>query len=252
MRPVALTYWNKCATFVPERAGHATFSRLVEESARYLDDNDAVSVATPTDLRHWLEQHYAAAPELWIGFYKRGASKAGMSYAQALDGALCFGWIDAVRRSLDAERWAIRFTPRKPRSIWSAVNIKRAEELRAPGLLRPAGLNAFEARLENRSRVYAYEQGDHALPEDFAERFLADPPAWAYFQAQGAYYRHTAIWWVISAKREETREKRLATLIEVSEQGKHLPQLTYTHRAVRSRPARPAAASAGPYAPSGG
>ena len=147
-----------------------------------------------------------------------------------MDEALCFGWIDGVRRSLDAERWTIRFTPRKSRSSWSAVNIERAEELRALGLLRPAGLRAFAERLENRSRVYAYEQGDHALPEGFAARFKANAPAWAYFQAQGAYYRHTAIWWVISAKREETREKRLATLIEVSEQGKHLPHLTYTPR----------------------
>jgi uncharacterized protein YdeI (YjbR/CyaY-like superfamily) len=135
-----------------------------------------------------------------------------------------------VRRSLDTERWTIRFTPRKPRSIWSAVNIKRAEELRALGLMKDAGLKAFEERVENRSRVYAYEQGDHALPESLAERFQANARAWAYFEAQGAYYRHTAIWWVISAKREETREKRLATLIEVSEQGKHLPQLTYSPR----------------------
>lgn len=120
-----------------------------------MDDRDAVFFETPDELRTWLEQHHATATELLIGFYKRGASKAGITYAQALDEPLCFGWIDAVRRCIDAERWTIRFTPRKSRSIWSAVNIKRAEELRALGLLRPAGLKAFEERLENRSRVYA-------------------------------------------------------------------------------------------------
>jgi uncharacterized protein YdeI (YjbR/CyaY-like superfamily) len=191
---------------------------------------DPIFFETPADLCGWLEQHHGTATELLIGFYKKGAGKTGITYAQALDEALCFGWIDGVRRTLDAERWTIRFTPRKPRSIWSAVNIKRAEELRALGLMHSAGLKAFEARVENRSRVYAYEQGDHALPEDCAERFKANAQAWAYFQAQGAYYRHTAIWWVINAKRAETREKRLATLIEVSEQGQHLPHLTYTPR----------------------
>jgi uncharacterized protein YdeI (YjbR/CyaY-like superfamily) len=172
--------------------------------------------------RAWLAAHGADASELLLGFYKVGANARGITYAQAVDEALCAGWIDGVRKRVDGDRYTIRFTPRKPRSIWSAVNIKRVGELTALGLMLPAGSAAFAARKEERSRVYSFEQRHAALSEAFAERFRADDAAWRWFQAQPASYRKQATWWVMSAKREETRASRLTTLIADSAAGRRL------------------------------
>jgi uncharacterized protein YdeI (YjbR/CyaY-like superfamily) len=187
--------------------------------------------SSPPDWRAWLEQHHDKHQELWVGLYKRGSGKPSISWPEAVDGALCFGWIDGVRKSLDESSYVIRFTPRRPRSIWSAVNIKRVGQLNAMGLMRPRGVQAFEQRTGNRSRIYAYEQRKAAkLSRVYEKKFCANKKAWKFFQAQPPSYRRTSSWWVISAKKEETRLKRLARLIEDSEQGRSIRQLTRPSR----------------------
>jgi uncharacterized protein YdeI (YjbR/CyaY-like superfamily) len=183
--------------------------------------------AAPSAFRAWLEEHHERARELWVGFYKKGSGKPSITWPEAVDEALCFGWIDGVRKGIDDVSYTIRFTPRKARSIWSSVNVKRAEELARLGLMRPAGLSAFEARAAERSGIYAYEQRNAAeLAEEYERRFRANRAAWDFFQAQAASYRRTAIWWVVSAKREETRLKRLAALIDDSAHGRTIRPLT--------------------------
>jgi uncharacterized protein YdeI (YjbR/CyaY-like superfamily) len=184
--------------------------------------------ALPAEFRAWLEEHHEFATELLVGFHKRHTGQPSLTWAESVDQALCFGWIDGVRRTIDADRYTIRFTPRKPGSTWSAVNIARVGELTALGLMRPAGLAAFERRVEARSKIYAYEQESQALDAADEAAFRANAPAWAFFQAQAPSYRRSAIWWVVSAKKEETRRKRLSTLIHDSEQGRRLAHLTYT------------------------
>jgi uncharacterized protein YdeI (YjbR/CyaY-like superfamily) len=181
---------------------------------------------TPADFRAWLHEHHENERELWVGFHKKGTGKPSITWPEAVDQALCYGWIDGVRKSIDGDSYMIRFTPRKPRSTWSVVNIKRVAELTEMGLMQPAGLRIFRERTEEKSGIYAYEQRAAAeLPAEHEERFRAKIDAWNYFQAQPAGYRKTAIWWVVSAKREETRLKRLATLIEDSEHGRAIAQL---------------------------
>jgi uncharacterized protein YdeI (YjbR/CyaY-like superfamily) len=144
-----------------------------------------------------------------------------------VDAALCFGWIDGIRKRIDDQRYMIRFTPRKPGSTWSAVNINRVEELMRQGLMRPAGLKAFEERAAEKSGIYSYEQKDGVQLDAADEaQFRANEPAWDFFQSQPASYRRAALWWVVSAKKDETRRKRLANLIEYSAQGQTLPSLT--------------------------
>jgi uncharacterized protein YdeI (YjbR/CyaY-like superfamily) len=187
----------------------------------------ATFFATPTEFRAWLAAHHATGQALWVGFRKKGSGRPSITWPESVDEALCFGWIDGVRRSIDADSYAIRFTPRKPRSVWSAVNINRATELIELGRMQPAGLKAFKARTEEKSAVYAYEQPHSAAldPAD-EQRFRANEAAWSFFQSQPASYRKAAIWWVISAKQEATRHRRLATLIEDSAQGRTIAPLT--------------------------
>jgi uncharacterized protein YdeI (YjbR/CyaY-like superfamily) len=184
--------------------------------------------ATPTDLRAWLEEHHDTRTELLVGYYKKGSGRPSITWPESVDEALCFGWIDGVRRSLDGDSYSIRFTPRKARSIWSAVNVKRAHELIELGRMTPAGLRAFEARTERRVGVYSYEQARDAAKFDTEqERELrANAAAWEYFQSQPPWYRRAATWWVVSAKREDTRRRRLATLIEDSANGRTVGPLT--------------------------
>ena len=157
--------------------------------------------------------------ELQLGFYKKNSERFNFSWSEAVDAAICYGWIDGIRHKVDEVSYTVRFTPRKPKSIWSAVNIKKVEELMRLGLMRLAGIAAFEQRDEQKSAIYAYEQKKSALREDYETRFRANAKAWEFFEAQAAYYRRTAIWWVISAKQEETRLKRLGKMISKSEAG---------------------------------
>lgn len=183
--------------------------------------------ATPAEFRAWLEARHDKAAELWVGFYKVGSGRPSITWPEAVDEALCFGWIDGVRKGIDDVSYTIRFTPRKPRSIWSAINIKRVEELTILGRMRPAGRKAFAERTEEKSGIYAYEQRNTPTLDEADERqFQANEQAWSFFQAQAAWYRRTAVWWVISAKKEETRRKRLAALISDSEHGRTIPSLT--------------------------
>ena len=180
--------------------------------------------ATPEDFRAWLAGHHAAARELWVGFHKVGTGRPSITWPEAVDQALCFGWIDGVRKSVDAERYMIRFTPRKRGSRWSTVNVARVQELTAAGLMRPAGVAAFEARTE--VGTYSYEQRDEAAFDPERERRLREnAAAWEYFQAQPPWYRRTATHWVMSAKRDETRDRRLARLIEDSAHGRPIGPL---------------------------
>jgi uncharacterized protein YdeI (YjbR/CyaY-like superfamily) len=177
--------------------------------------------------RAWLEENHESAPELVVGFYKRDSGKPSITWPESVDGALCFGWIDGVRRSIDTESYSIRFTPRRLRSVWSAINIKRVGELKKLDLMHPAGLKAFEARSGDRSEIYAYEQRKGAkLDGKCAKQFRANKKAWEFFRAQPPWYQRTASWWVISAKKEETRHKRLAQLMKDSENQKPIRELT--------------------------
>jgi uncharacterized protein YdeI (YjbR/CyaY-like superfamily) len=177
----------------------------------------------PEDFRRWLEQHHDSEPELWVGYFKKGSGRASMTWPGSVAEALCFGWIDGVRKSIDAERYMIRFSPRRKGSIWSAVNIALVAELTAQGRMRPAGLAAFEARREDRSGIYSYEQRDKAVfSPAYEKRFRAKKKAWAWFEGQPKGYRQNTIRWVMTAKREETRERRFKTLIEDSAAGRSI------------------------------
>jgi uncharacterized protein YdeI (YjbR/CyaY-like superfamily) len=182
--------------------------------------------ATPDDFRSWLEEHHATATELVVGFHKKHTGRPSMTWTASVREALCFGWIDGIRRSLGDESYTIRFTPRRPASIWSSANVRHAEELIRAGRMTPAGLTAYEARKPERTAVYSFEQRHSArLDREQEKQFRANPPAWQFFQAQPPSYRRTAIYWVISAKRDETRARRLAKLIEDSAAGVRLAQL---------------------------
>jgi uncharacterized protein YdeI (YjbR/CyaY-like superfamily) len=185
---------------------------------------------TPSDFRKWLATHHASETELWVGFYKKDSGKQSITWPQSVDEALCFGWIDGLRKNIDDVSYQIRFTPRKQRSTWSAVNIKRVDELTEQGLMQEAGLKAFAARQENRSGIYAYEQRSPELPAQYAKQLKKNAAAWKFFEAQAPSYRKTANWWVLSAKREETRLKRLNKLIDDSAAGRRLPQYTVTKK----------------------
>jgi uncharacterized protein YdeI (YjbR/CyaY-like superfamily) len=183
--------------------------------------------ATPAQFRAWLEEHHDSASELLVGFYKKGSGRPSITWPESVDQALCFGWIDGVRRSLGDEAYTIRFTPRRSRSIWSAVNVARMQELTADGLVHPAGTAAFERRSDDRTAIYSYEQRKRArLPDDYEERLRANAAAAAFFDSRPPSYRRAATHWVISAKREATRERRLAQLIEDSAAGRTVGPLT--------------------------
>lgn len=174
---------------------------------------------TPAAFRKWLAANHDKSKELWVGFYKKDSGKPSITWPESVDEALCFGWIDGVRKTIDAESYKIRFTPRKSTSVWSAVNIRNVERLTKDKRMLPAGLKAFKARKENRSGIYAYEQRSPELIEPYAGKFKRNKVAWKFFQAQPPYYRKTMNWWIVSAKQEETRLKRLDKLIEESAKG---------------------------------
>jgi uncharacterized protein YdeI (YjbR/CyaY-like superfamily) len=181
---------------------------------------------TQSDFRRWFEKHHQSAKELLVGFYKKSSGRPSITWPESVDEALCFGWIDGIRRSIDDISYTIRFTPRRSTSIWSSINIKRALELIDQGLMRPTGLKAFRARKENKSGIYSYEQRSEQLPDPYAGIFKRNKPAWAWFEAQPPGYRKIMGWWVVSAKKEETRLKRLTKLIEESSEGRRIYSFT--------------------------
>jgi len=185
--------------------------------------------ATPADFHAWLEKNHALHTELSVGFYKRASGRPSITWPESVDAALCYGWIDGVRNSIDATSYRIRFTPRKPTSTWSAINVKRVAELTKLGLMHEAGMKAFDARKGDKTGIYAYEQRKTAeLPPAYAKKFRANRKAWVFFKKQPPWYQRTATYRVISAKQEATREKRLAELIRDSEAGLSIKELRRT------------------------
>ena len=178
--------------------------------------------AKQSDFRKWLEKNHKKKSELLVGFYKVGSGKPSMGWSQSVDEALCFGWIDGVRRSIDKDSYQIRFTQRKSTSIWSAINIKKIEELTKQGLMQPAGLASFEKRTESRSKIYSHEKDKVEFTPDLKKQFKANKKAWEYFQSLAPSYRKISTHWVMSAKQESTRIKRLNTLIADSAAGTNM------------------------------
>jgi uncharacterized protein YdeI (YjbR/CyaY-like superfamily) len=187
---------------------------------------DVTFFKSAAEWRVWLEANHDKATELVVGFYKKDSGRQNMTYQESLDQALAFGWIDGIRRSIDENAYSMRFTPRKPRSTWSAINIKRVGELIERGLMHPAGLKAFNERDATKQGRYSNEQEKIELPPEYEAQFRANAQAWEHFQSRPPSYRKTATWWVISAKQEATRLKRLATLIEDSAAGRKIAPLT--------------------------
>ncbi|MDX6612076.1 MAG: hypothetical protein QOD75_1262 [Blastocatellia bacterium] len=176
----------------------------------------------PADFRKWLQKHHATRDELWVGYHKKGSGTPSLTWPESVDEALCFGWIDGIRKRVDEDRYTIRFTPRRRGSIWSAVNIKRAGELKAQGLMQAAGLEAFQDRREFKSAIYSYEQRSATLPEPYLSQMKKKKRAWAFFSTQPPGYQKMMSWWVVSAKKEETRLQRLEKLIAHSLEGKRV------------------------------
>jgi uncharacterized protein YdeI (YjbR/CyaY-like superfamily) len=181
--------------------------------------------ATPAAFRRWLARHHETTRELWVGFYKKATGIPSITWPEAVDQLLCFGWIDGVRRSVNSQSYAIRTTPRRPGSIWSAINTRRAEELLQVGLMDAAGVRAFRGRDKAKSELYSFENRPARLNPVQQKRFRANGPAWEFFKSQPPGYRKTATWWVVSAKQETTQQKRLSTLIADSEAGRRIAQL---------------------------
>jgi len=178
------------------------------------------------DFRAWLEVNHSGVTELWLGFYKKDSGKGGITYAEALDEALCFGWIDGIRKRVDALSFTQRFTPRKPKSIWSLINIGHVTRLKKAGRMKPAGLKAFAARTDAKSGVYSFENKPRELSPELVREFKANKAAWEFFQQQPPGYRRLISFWVMSAKQEETRQRRLAQLMSDSKQGRRLGMLS--------------------------
>ena len=186
---------------------------------------EAVFFPDAAALRAWMEENHDKAGELWLGLRKKKSGLPSVTYKEAVDVALCFGWIDGVVNGIDETSYRQRFTPRRKGSIWSAVNIARVEELTRQGLVHAAGLEVFRNRDPAKANLYSFEQGDVRLDDAQEAAFRANGKAWAFFEAQPPSYRKPAIWWVISAKKDETRERRLATLVAESEAGRRLAHL---------------------------
>ena len=182
---------------------------------------------TQASFRKWLEKNHDKAKELLVGFYKVNSGKQSMTWSESVDEAICFGWIDGLRRSINQESYSIRFTPRRPGSIWSAINIKKVEDLSQKGLMFPSGLVAFEKREAKKSAIYSYEKAPENLSDDFSKKFKSNKKAWEFFESMAPSYQLTAIHWVMNAKQEGTKLKRLDELIKDSEAGRKIKSLNY-------------------------
>jgi uncharacterized protein YdeI (YjbR/CyaY-like superfamily) len=194
-----------------------------------LREADAIFFDSPEAFRGWLQANHDSETEVFVGYWKKATGKQTMTWSQAVDQALCFGWIDSVLRSIDDERHMQRFTPRKPGSNWSKVNVEKVAKLEAEGLMTEAGRKAFEARTKDKTGVYSFEARERAeLPPEYAEQLAANAAANEYFERRAPSYRRTAVHWVVSAKREETRLRRLGQLIDCSAKGEDLPQFRWS------------------------
>ena len=187
---------------------------------------EPIFFASPADLRDWFAAHAAADDELFVGYWKKATGRPSLTWSQAVDEALCVGWIDGVVRRIDDTRHCQRFTPRRPGSIWSDINVAKVAVLTEQGRMQPAGLAAFERRSSTRSGIYSFEQGDVALDPADEALLRANPVAWDFFQCQPLSYRKPAIWWVLSAKRPETHDRRIRQLVADCAAGVRLKHLT--------------------------
>jgi uncharacterized protein YdeI (YjbR/CyaY-like superfamily) len=195
----------------------------VSESTKLFSTKVSVTFfKTQDDFREWLESHHEKETELIVGFYKVDSGKPSLSWSQSVDQALCFGWIDGVRRSIDKESYSIRFTPRRNTSNWSAINIKKIEDLTKAGLMKPAGLKAFSLWKENKSEIHSYENDTTFLDSNYEMQFRENKNAWDFFMKQAPSYRKAVMRWIISAMQEKTRQSRLEKTIKESEQQKRV------------------------------
>lgn len=181
---------------------------------------------TQMEFRQWLERNHDKSSELWVGLHKRSSNKPSVSYKEAVDEALCFGWIDGVRKSVNESSYTIRFTPRKPLSIWSRINIKRANELKELGRMKPSGLRAFEGRDPKKADLYSFENQPRQLDPEFEKRFKRNKKAWAFFEGLPPFFKKTSVFWIMSAKREGTRLRRLETFMDSCARGERLGVIT--------------------------
>lgn len=189
-----------------------------------MTDSDPRFFATPEDFRAWLHENHADQTELWVGYYKKATGIPSITWPNSVDQALCYGWIDGLRKRIDDKSYKIRFTPRKVNSIWSAVNLAKMKELKEKDLLQPAGIAIFEKR--KKEKVYSYEQTKASeLAPTFIEKLKAKEKAWAFFDKLAPSYKKASIHWVMSAKKEETRLRRFKILLESSEQGLKIPPI---------------------------
>jgi uncharacterized protein YdeI (YjbR/CyaY-like superfamily) len=189
--------------------------------------NQPTFFATQLEFRKWLEDNHDRITELVVGFYKVGSGRPSMTWSESVDQAICYGWIDGVRRSIDGESYCIRFTPRKPSSNWSTINIRKVQDLTEKGLMTARGLAAFNLRQEHRSGIYSYENDEVRLSAEYEKTFRKNKNGWAWFEAMPLSCQKPATRWVMSAKQESTREKRLGELIRDSAAGKKIKQLSY-------------------------
>ncbi|OJJ22374.1 bacteriocin-protection protein [marine bacterium AO1-C] len=182
--------------------------------------NDVLFFATPAEFREWLAQNHDKLTEQWIGFYKKASKKPSITWSESVDQALCYGWIDGLRKKIDDESYKIRFTPRRKNSIWSAVNLKKMKELIEQGLMQASGLAIYEKRDPAKEQTYGYEQKAKTLPDEYLQVLKAHKKAWEFFSNSAPFYQRQMAHWVVSAKKEETQLRRLEKLITYSEQGK--------------------------------
>ncbi len=180
---------------------------------------------TQKDFRQWLEEHHDKVDELWVGYYKKATGTPSITWPESVDEALCFGWIDGIRKSIDEASYKIRFTPRRPGSLWSAVNLKRVAELIELDLMRPAGTAVFEKRDVKKIERYSYERESVRINPGYEKKIKENPEAWAFFQKLPPSAKKATVWWLMSAKREETRLRRLDVLIQCSQEGQRIPSL---------------------------
>ncbi len=182
---------------------------------------------TPDEFRKWLERNHQKEKEFFVGFYKKNSSKKSITWFESVDHALCFGWIDGVRKNIDEVSYYIRFTPRKPKGIWSIVNVKRIEELTRQGLMTDAGLKVFNERDEKKSGIYSYENEVQQFHKDYEKEFKTNKKAWKFYKEQAPWYIRNTTHWVMRAKQEKTRLSRLTLLIKDSEKGQRLGMYSY-------------------------